>query len=152
MLYVLLKWVHVLAAIVGLGSNITYGIWLNQPAHSSQFTVQILKTIRVLDGRLANPAYVISLITGISLVFVGNWSLTTPWILVALVLYFAVALLGMFKYGPTLRRQIRLAETVGTESPEYAATARESNILGVTTVVLVVIIVFLMVVKPSLWA
>ncbi len=113
--YLLLKWVHVLAAIVGLGSNLTYAFWFNQPARSPQIVTYILKTIRILDNRMANPAYIVSLITGLSLVFAGRWSLGTPWILTALIIYVAVALLGMFRYGPTLRQQIRLAETTGIE-------------------------------------
>ena len=30
MLYLLLKWVHVLAAVAAVGANLTYGIWLNR--------------------------------------------------------------------------------------------------------------------------
>jgi uncharacterized membrane protein len=85
------------------------------------------------------------------MVLVGRLPLTLPWLLVALVLYVLTALLGIFAYAPLLRRQMTLAETSGPASPEYRATAARSLQLGILTIVIVAAIVFLMVVKPTLW-
>lgn len=105
--------------------------------------------MKLLDDRIANPAYGLLLVTGVALLVVGDIPLTTRWIQAALALYALLVLLGLFGYTPTLRRQIQLAETVGPDAPEYRAIARRGVVLGSALAVLAVALVFLMVVKPA---
>ncbi len=149
MLYLILKWLHVLLAIAAIGANITYGVWISRAARKPEVLPFTLRGVKILDDRIANPAYVLLLVTGVALVFVGGWSFTTPWILISLALYVVAVLLGLFGYTPTLRRQIQLAESGSLNSPEYAAVAQRGTILGIILAVVVVAIVFLMVVKPG---
>jgi uncharacterized membrane protein len=151
MLYPVIKWLHILAAIAALGSNLTYGIWLSYAEREEKALAFALRGIQRLDQRLANPSYGVLLVTGVLMVLLARLPLTLPWLLVALVLYVLTALLGIFAYAPLLRRQMSLAETAGPASPEYRATAVRSLQLGVLTIVIVAAIVFLMVVKPTLW-
>jgi uncharacterized membrane protein len=151
MLYPIFKWLHILAAIAALGSNLTYGFWLSRAARSPGALVYTLQTIRAIDRQLANRGYGVLLVTGIVMVYLGRWALTTSWLIAALVLYVITGLLGFFAFAPTLRKQIQLAETGGLGSEEYQAIARRSTLLGVLTVTVVVVIVFLMVTKPHLW-
>ncbi len=150
-LYSILKWLHILAAIVALGANATYGFWLSRAAQSPEALLFTLKTVKALDRRMANPAYGVSLVTGLLLVYLGHWPLTASWIDLALILYLTIFLLGLFVYAPAFRRQIQLAETAGAHSPEYAAAARRGTILGILVTVIVVFIELLMVTKPNLW-
>jgi uncharacterized membrane protein len=152
MLYSLLKWLHVLAAITALGANVTYTIWIARASRHQEALPFTLRGIKLIDDRLANPAFGLLLVTGLLMVFTAQLSLTTPWLLTALVLYGVVLLTGVLGYTPTLRRQIQLLESEGFGSPNYQALARRGTILGVVLVTLVVVIVFLMVVKPGLWA
>ncbi len=85
-MYLALKWIHVLRAIVALRANITYIIWLTRVNKSPESLIFTLRTIKILDDRIANPAYVLSLLTGLGMVFVSGWSLTTPWLLLSSVL------------------------------------------------------------------
>jgi uncharacterized membrane protein len=150
--YLLLKWLHVLAAIVAVGANVTYGIWIARASRNPDVLSFTLGGVKLIDDRIANPAYGALLITGLLMVFVVRLSLTTPWLLTALVLYVLVVLVGLFGYTPTLRRQIQVLDSEGFSSPAYEALARRGMMLGVVLAVLTVAIVFLMVVKPSLWA
>jgi uncharacterized membrane protein len=149
--YPVIKWLHILAAIAALGSNLTYGIWLSFAEREGKALAFALRGIQRLDQRLANPSYGVLLVTGLLLVWVGRLPLTLPWLLVAVILYVLTALLGIFAYAPVLRHQMSLAETSGPASPEYRAAAARSLQLGILTIVIVVVIVFLMVVKPTLW-
>ena len=151
MLYNLFKWFHILAAVIALGANATYGLWLARVRNSPEALSFTLKTIKVLDDRMANPAYGVSLLTGLILVYLGHWPLTSSWIDIALILYVCVLLLGLLVYSPNLRRQIQLAETAGPASPEYAAVARCGTIIGIILAVIVVTIELVMVSKPKLW-
>jgi uncharacterized membrane protein len=151
MLYLVLKWIHILAAVAALGTNITYGAWLSLAAREEKALSFALRGIQWLDRRLANPSYGVLLITGLLMVLVGRLPLTLPWLIVALILYVATALLGILVYAPLMRRQVQLAATAGPASPEYQATASRSLRLGLLTTGIVAVIVFLMVVKPALW-
>jgi uncharacterized membrane protein len=147
--YLVLKYVHVLLAIVAVGFNASYGIWLARAAREPAHLGHVLRGIKVLDDRFADPAYALLLVTGVSMTFAAGIPLTTRWILSALILY-AVLLVGGFAvYTPTLRRQIAVLETAGPASAEYLAVASRGRIVGIVLAVIVVAIVFLMVVKPA---
>ena len=150
--YLLLKWLHVLAAIVAVGSNVTYGIWIARASRSPEALPFTLRGVKLIDDRVANPAYGLLLATGLLMVFVVRLPLTTPWLLTALVLYVIVVLVGLLGYTPTLRHQIRMLDSEGFHAPTYQSLARRGTLLGLVLAVLVIVIVFLMVVKPGLWA
>ena len=149
--YLAPKWLHFLAAIVAVGSNLTYGAWLSLASRDQKSLLFALRGISFLDNRFANPSYGVLLLTGLLMVYLVGLPLTTPWLLLSLILYVLTALIGIFAYAPALRRQIRLAETPGPASPEYHAAATQGLRIGILTIVIVVAITFLMVVKPSLW-
>lgn len=151
MLYLILKWVHILVAIIALGANLTYPLWLvlaHQKPESLAFT---LRTVKVMDDWMANPSYVLSFVTGAGMMFVGRIPWSTPWIVPVLVLYGIVSVLGLAVYSPLLKKQLKLAETAGHEAAEYKSVALRGNILGGTISLMVIVITFLMTVKPQLW-
>jgi hypothetical protein len=74
----LLKLVHVFAAIVAVGANVTYAFWLALAGQDRAKLVFAINGIRRLDSRVANPAYVVLALTGVPLVIVGRWSFTAP--------------------------------------------------------------------------
>jgi len=63
------------------------------------------------------------------------------------VLYVGLVVVGIFLYAPTIRRQLEEAER-DPSSPPYAAIERRSTLLGITTLIVVLVIVALMVTKP----
>jgi uncharacterized membrane protein len=150
-LYLTLKLIHILAAMVAVGTNFSYAFWLRLAGNDRDRITHTLESIHRLDMWLANPAYVIVLLAGIGMVVVQPWPITTPWILLAIVLYVLVALIGITLYAPAVRRQ-RAAALADPDSTDYRAAARRSNILGLVAVAIVFAIVTLMVVKPPLWA
>jgi uncharacterized membrane protein len=148
-LYELLKFVHVLLAIVAVGFNASYGFWLARAGNEPEHELHVLKGVKFLDDRIANPAYGLLLVIGIALVFVGDWELTTFWILVSLILYAILTVVAITLYSPTLRRQITLLESGEGRTAEYAALSKRAGVVGAVLGALVVAIVFLMVTKPA---
>jgi uncharacterized membrane protein len=149
-LFLVLKFIHIFAAIVAVGMNISYGIWIgrvgNDPSHSA-FT---LKTIKFIDDRVANPAYGLLLLTGLLIVFTSSIPITTLWIDIALVLWLALILVGIFLYTPTLRAQVKLAEAGDVNSVEFGRLGTRGTILGAVTGGIVFVILIMMVFKPHL--
>ena len=147
--YLVLKYIHILSAIVAVGANVTYGVWnvrsRNDPAHMAF----ALKGIKFIDDRIANPAYGVLLLTGLVMVF-AQWKITDLWVIIALVLFAAIIVLAVAFYSPLLKNQIRLVEAGQTSSPEYARLAALSVRLGPGLGIIVLVILVMMVFKPSL--
>jgi uncharacterized membrane protein len=147
--YNALKFVHILLAIIAVGFNASYGIWLARARRQPEHLGHALAGVKFLDDYFANPSYVLLLITGIGLAQMGRIPLTTFWVAGALVLWLVTAIIGLGFFSPALRRQIRLLAEQGPTSPEYLRVARRATAIGITNVVPVVIILILMVFKPS---
>jgi uncharacterized membrane protein len=130
-----------------VGANQTYAIWFRAAGNDQDRLVFVIRTVRMIDSRIANPAYVVLLVTGLLMVAGGVVSLTAGWILVALGLYAATAVIGVALFSPAIRRQLAEAERDVT-SESYRAAAARSTLLGIVTTVLVLVIVALMVTKP----
>jgi len=143
----LLKLVHVLAAIVAVGANVTYAIWLRRAGRDRVRLLFVIETVRAIDRRVANPGYVVLLVTGVLMIAGGLYSFTTGWIVAAVGLYVLTALLGLLAFAPAIRRQLAEAAK-DPASTTYAAAASRSAALGLLTTAIVVAIVALMVLKP----
>ena len=146
-----IEWIHVLFAIMAVGANATYGMWLRRASKKPEALPFTLRTIKVVDDRLANPSYGGLLVTGLLMAFLSPIKLSTPWLLTGIILYVFVVALGLLGYSPTLKRQIQAAEGEGFGSGNYKRLARRGTMIGIVLAVLTVTIVFLMVVKPGVW-
>jgi Predicted integral membrane protein (DUF2269) len=150
-LFAILKLLHVLLAIVAVGFNATYGVWLARLAREPVPTqLFVLGGIKRLDDWFANPAYVLLAVTGIAMVLVGELRFTTFWIAGGIVLWAIAVALGFFLYTPLFRAQIRALETSGPASDAYRTAASNARFIGIVIAVVVVVILYLMVTKPIL--
>jgi len=145
--YGLLKFVHVLLAITAVGSNITYAVWNIRGAREPQHLSFALRGIQFLDNRVANPSYGLLLLTGLTLVVVGNWGLR-GWIITALILFVVLIVVAVGFYSRVAKRQIEALETAGESSPVYQQLAGQARAYGIVSAVIGLAIVFMMVVKP----
>ncbi|MBI3152879.1 MAG: DUF2269 domain-containing protein [Chloroflexi bacterium] len=150
-LYAALKYIHILSAVIAFGTNITYAFWLTRAEKNPEALTFTLRTVKIIDDWIANPAYVLLFPTGWWLASLAGWPLTMPWILTALILYAVLSIVGLAIYSPTLKKQIALAESVGPESPEYKKVSFRSSAIGIFLNILALIIIYLMVAKPVLW-
>jgi uncharacterized membrane protein len=149
--YLPLKLVHVVSAIVAVGANLTYLVWLAamraRPAGEQAFA---LETVQRLDMRLANPAYGILPITGIVMVLIaGGLGFTTFWVAFAIGLYIVVGIMAGAFFAPSLRRQAALAASGDVGTPTYEAAAKRTRSTGILTMLPIAGILYLMVLKPT---
>jgi uncharacterized membrane protein len=148
--YEILKFLHILLVIVAVGFNASYGVWLARAARTPEHQPHVLRGIKVLDDRFANPAYALILVTGLAMVWVGDLDLRTFWLALSLALYVVMMVMGLVGYTPTLRKQIRALDESGPGSPEFRRLSTRGQILGGLLALLVIAIVFLMVTQPTL--
>jgi uncharacterized membrane protein len=148
--YTIIKWVHVSMAIIAVGFNASYAVWLARVARAPEHQAYVLRGVKILDDRFANPAYGVLLLTGLWMVAISPWEITTFWILTALILYAITVVLAAAVYTPTLRKQIETLESEGASTESYRRLATRGRVTGIVLGVIVVGIVFLMVTKPTL--
>src|SRR5438094_8967695 len=98
-LFVIVKFLHVLLAIIAVGFNATYGVWLarvaREPVPTQSF---VLRGIERLDDWFANPAYVLLAVTGVTTVSVGELRFTAFWIARGVVLWAVEHAIALFGY------------------------------------------------------
>jgi uncharacterized membrane protein len=150
MAFLIVKYIHILSAIVAVGLNISYAIWILRAQREPAHTAFALKGIKFLDDRIANPAYGVLLLSGLLMVVLLPIPITTLWILIALVLYAVLVVLAITQYTPTLRNQIKVVETGDTTSAEFSRLAKRGQLLGQTLGLIVLVILAMMVFKPHL--
>ena len=149
-MYELLKYIHILAAMVWVGGAFTlqiYGIYVSR-SNDQTAIARFGRDVSVVGGRVFPLASIILLIAGVLMV-VQRWSFGQTWILVALILWIASLLAGILFIGP---KSGKVGELFAAEGPNStAARALMSQVFLVARIELVsfAVIVFLMVFKPG---
>ena len=146
--FLLLKTLHVLSAIIGVGANATYGLWSARAHAETAHLGFALRSIKFIDDRMANPAYGVLLVTGLIMAFT-TYAINRTWILTGLAIYIVVAVSAAAVYSPSLKRQISALETEGAESAAYRSAEARARGVGIFMSVLLVAVVFVMVFKPQ---
>lgn len=142
--------VHILAAIAGLGANVTYVFWLTWAEREPAYFDIAVRGVQQLDRRLTNPAYALVLLTGILLILgLRTWPFDQPWLVAGIVLYFVSGIVSFTLFVPAIRRQLTEAEAGRPGGPSYQAAARRSRYLAWLGIAIVVVVVWLMVAKPG---
>jgi uncharacterized membrane protein len=144
------KFIHILLAIIAFGFNATYALWITRAQRHPEHLDFALRGVKILDDYFANPAYLLLLVSGLTMVFLAGYMLTTFWLLSALVLWLAAIVLGYGVYTPTLSRQIRVLAKAGPQSEEYRTLSTRGTVVGITLAVLVLLILVMMIFKPAL--
>ncbi|NJD27876.1 MAG: DUF2269 family protein [Chloroflexi bacterium] len=151
-----LLFVHVLAAIVAIGPNFAYslirGMGRQEPQHAN-FGVRIS---HLISARLVYPVGLVIPATGLAMIAVLGFDLTSRafwWLDAAIVIYAAVYLYSFFVQRPIIEQIIELTSSPpGLEGPprELPALSARAQRGGTAMLILLVIVAFLMVVKPQL--
>lgn len=149
LLYQGVKFIHIMLAVVAVGFNISYGLWLSQAGGDPGKLRFALLGIKLLDDRFANPAYILLMISGAALIGLGRLPITALWLWLSSGLWVVIMVVAYAIYTPALRRQIALLEETGPASAAYAAAAARVRLVGQLLALVVVGILLLMVFKPA---
>jgi uncharacterized membrane protein len=146
-------WIHVTAAVVGFGATFAEAVTFPVAMKLDKRHLPYVHKLQLfINQRLATPALVIILVTGIYQVSEGNFSFGDMWISATFLIVIVLGgLLGAY-FIPTDRRLFAqvtkdLAET-GEPSKEYLADVRREGVLGMITGILIIVALFLMIAKP----
>jgi len=146
--YLLLKFFHVLIAILALGTSAGLGIVMELFGDDPRHGGYVLRAILKLEVGFVLPGFLLMPVTGIWMA-AGVWPLSTPWIAAAVAIWGAglALLLGSLLL---LRLQLDAFERAGPASTACRRYSLAGRMLGAVAGLAIVAIVYLMVVKPPL--
>jgi len=149
---------HISAVVIGFGATYAEAIMFPVALKvSNQHLPYVHRLAMAINQRLATPAMVVILITGIYQVAEDKgrgWEFGDPWVSATfLILIVLGGLIGGY-FVPTDRKLAEMAErdlasSSGEMSAEYQAGAKRIGALGGLAGVLVLVAIFLMVTKPG---
>jgi uncharacterized membrane protein len=151
MLFLFVKWLHIVGAIVLVGLHVSYGVWVVRAYHRMEALPYALRTILFLDNWIAFPGVLTLLTSGSAMTVMTRTPLTTPWLLSALLLFLVLIVAQLSVYRPTLLRLTQLVDRGKTDGDAFQDAARRERNVGLAMTAVMLGIVLLMTVKPSLW-
>ncbi len=149
-MYDLIKYVHVVCAIIWVGGAFFAQLLAIRASRSTDPTdlPKIGASIAYLGARVFVPASILLFIAGAILVM-QRWAFSTTWVSVSIVLWLASVLVGALYLGP---RSQKVGEMFAAEGPSsVTARAGLDRLFLVARLELVsfAVVVFMMVVKPG---
>ena len=155
MLYLALKTIHVLAAVVFLGNIIVGAFWKAYADRTGNATVMAhtIDGIIVADRIFTIPGVVVLALAGVATALVGRYPiLGTGWILWGIAL-FIVSGAGFGPVAIAQRRLLEIART-GLQTPEQESAYQEIsarwNLYGTISTLAAAAALVVMVLKPAL--
>lgn len=148
-MYFGIKWLHILGACIGFGSNMTHLFWLLSANRDPTNKANILRLVKKIDDFVAIPAYIVTIGAGMTM-WLWKWPTNTSWIILSLFLSIILTIMGI-SFGPFMKRWIRLAKEDPAEGEMLPLWSRRLTIWWAMITGSVFVIIFLMVRKPMLW-
>ena len=153
--YLILKWMHIVSSVVLVGTGFGSAFYMFFVNKSKNLEAQAIVSRLVCraDWWFTTPTVILQPITGIAMATIAGWPLTTPWIIISLVLYVFAGVCWL----PVVWIQLRMAKLAQialqnktTLPPEYWKLAKNWEWLGYPAFIAMVVIFYLMVNKPNL--
>ncbi len=151
MLYTLLKYLHVLLAIVAVGFNSSFGLILGRASHGGadgremKFALGTVRTMAII----AHACYLLLLLTGIAMVYVAGYPWSLKWIHGSVALFVVAFLVATFTLLPMMRRRLAILDARGPVDPEFLALSKGSAMIAAVLTLMTLVILWLMVAKPA---
>ena len=153
--FYLLRWLHVVAATVllGTGTGIAFFMLAGHRSGNAQIIAHTASVVVVADYLFTASALVLLPVTGLLLALLMGWPLGQGWLLASIGLYL---LAGAF-WLPVIRIQTRMRDlargAVAANQPlpaSYHRLFQTWALLGIPALLAVLLVLWLMVARPSL--
>ena len=150
-MYDLIKYIHVVAAIIWVGGAVYIQILAYRVQHSDDpsMLARLGPEIGFIGTRVFAPASIILFIAGVLMVL-QRWQFQQLWISVAMLLWFVSLLVGILFLGPQSEKLGALVAAEGPASPNVAAKSARLFLVSRLELISFAVIVALMVFKPGI--
>ena len=153
-----LLFLHVMGAILGFGPTFAYSIMGAMSGREPQHANFSARQIAAIGDKLVYPLAILQGVTGVLLIIAAGMKVQNqPWLLAGILLYIVALTYALTVQRNALHHLIELTSTPpppgtppGPPPPEIVATVKKIQLGGMGLGLLIVVIVFLMVVKPGI--
>ncbi len=149
-MYDTVKYIHILAAIVWVGGAAYAQLYAIRATRSSDPTdvLRFMRSAEWIGTRVFLPASLVVILAGAYMV-TQRWSFSQAWVLVAIVLWLASAIMGAVYIGPRVKKAAEIGDAEGPTSPAYLALTSRLFLVSRLELISFAVIVALMVFKPG---
>jgi Predicted integral membrane protein (DUF2269) len=149
-----LLFLHVLGAILAFGPTFAYSIMGSMAGKEPQYANFSTRQTEAIGNRLVYPLAIFQRITGVLLIWAASFNVVgTPWLIAGIVLYLITLTYALTAQRNAVHHLIELTSTPpapgSPPNPEIPATVKRIQRGGILLAIMIVVIVFLMVVKPG---
>lgn len=153
--YLILKWLHIVSSVllVGTGFGSAFYLFFVNKSKNLEAQAIVSRLVCRADWWFTTPTVILQPITGIAMATIAGWPLTTPWIIISLVLYVFAGVCWL----PVVWIQLKMAKLAQLAlqnktalPPEYWKLAKIWECLGYPAFIAMVAIFYLMVNKPNI--
>lgn len=150
-----LLFLHVMGAILAFGPTFAYSIMGAMAGREPQHANFSARQTEAIGNKLVYPLAIFQGISGFLLIWAAGYDLAAAtWLGISIVLYAIALTYSLTVQRGALHRLIELSSTPpapgSPPSPEIPATVKKIQRGGIFLGLMIVVIVFLMVVKPTL--
>jgi uncharacterized membrane protein len=152
--YLIIKWVHIVSStmLFGTGLGSAFYMFFASRTRDPRVIAVVVKYVVIADWLFTTPTVILQPASGLYLVHTAGFPLTTPWIWWSIALF----LLAGAAWLPVVWMQLRMrdlaqqAANAGTSLPtKYWSFLKAWVALGIIAFVALVVVFYLMVVKPT---
>jgi uncharacterized membrane protein len=154
MSYLVLKWLHILSStlLFGTGLGSAFYMFFASRTRDPRVIAQVVRLVVIADWAFTTPSIIAQPVTGLWMVRMTGYPLSTPWLAASMGLY----LLAGAAWLPVVWMQMRMRDLAARAAaqgaalpPAYDRMLKAWVLLGIVAFVALVIVFWLMVIKPS---
>ena len=150
--YLILKLIHILAAVVvmGTGAGIAFFMFMANRSNNPQVIYITAKHVILGDWIFTTPAVITQIITGIFLMNMQGYSFSAPWFywVVGLFIFIGLCWLPVLRIQYKLRELAKISVDSNQVTPEFKSLMKTWTLLGIPAFIAILGIFWLMVFKP----
>lgn len=152
--YLIVKWLHILSStlLFGTGLGSAFYMFCASLTRDARVVATVVRYVVIADYAFTTPTIIIQPVTGLYLIHLAGFPLSSTWIALSIALYF----LAGAAWLPVVWMQIKMrdmavtANANGTElPPRYWALLKWWVALGIVAFAALVVVFYLMVAKPA---
>ena len=154
MTYLVLKWLHILSStlLFGTGIGSAYYMFFATRTRDPRVIAQVVRLVVIADWAFTTPAIIAQPLTGLWMVHIAGYPLSSRWIVMSIGLYLVAGAAWLPVVWMQMRMRTLAAQAVVAGSALPAAFDRMLRAwvaLGVVAFGALVVVFWLMVTKPS---
>jgi uncharacterized membrane protein len=152
--YLVVKWVHIVSStlLFGTGLGSAFYMFFASLTRDTRVIATVVRYVVIADYAFTTPTIIIQPVTGLYLIHLAGFPLTSTWIVASFALYFLAGACWL----PVVWMQIKMRDMAatatanGAELPErYWTFLRWWVALGIVAFFALVVVFYLMVAKPA---